>query len=204
MYVPVFTLMIDEQEEYRIVKEFRCECDECFETCPCKDRFGGGLDGFDKPRFECGDDCECKNCGNRSVLRSKIPKVTVRKAGEKGLGVFSEEAIEKGQYVGEYAGVLADDDVEGEYVFQINENTPSRTFTTTIDAGYYGNFTRFFNHSCDPNLIAIPIRSNFTIPSICFFALRSINPNEELSFSYRDSAQGKICLCNSQNCRGYF
>jgi histone-lysine N-methyltransferase SETMAR len=204
MYVPVFSLLIDDQEEFRIVEEFRCECDGCFGGCPCKERFGGGDGEFDKPRFECGDNCKCKNCGNRTVLVADIPKITVRNAGVKGLGVFSEEYIEKGQYIGEYAGKVVDDESEGEYVFQIKENTPSRTFTTTIDAGFYGNFTRFLNHSCEPNLIAVPIRVNFTIPNIGFFSVRPIHPNEELSFSYRDSPLGRPCLCRSANCKGYF
>lgn len=53
-----------------------------------------------------------------------------------------------------------------------------------IDANFYGNVSRFFNHSCEPN--AVPIRvyyehQDIRFPKIAFFATKDIEPDEEIT-----------------------
>lgn len=52
-----------------------------------------------------------------------------------------------------------------------------------IDAKLYGNFSRFINHSCHPNLHPVKVfidHHDLRFPRIAFFAKRDILPNEEL------------------------
>jgi SET domain-containing protein len=139
------------------------------------------------------------------VKLALVPKVLIKKTQLKGLGVFAGQEIKKGQFIGEYAGVVVDDELaQGEFVFQIRENTPSRVIVSTIDAGFFGNFTRFFNHSCEPNIQPVPVRVDYIIPNLAFFALRDIKPGEELTFSYREQDIQKLCLCGSRKCKGFY
>lgn len=53
---------------------------------------------------------------------------------------------------------------------------------------HVGCFTRFFNHSCDPNSIIVPCVFNDAypeIPYLAFFTLDPIGSGEEITFSYK-------------------
>lgn len=44
-----------------------------------------------------------------------------------------------------------------------------------LNSEKYGNYTRFFNHSCDPNLFCQPLyfgNYDARFPKFCFFAIR--------------------------------
>lgn len=52
-----------------------------------------------------------------------------------------------------------------------------------IDAKYYGNFSRFINHCCSPNLHPVKVfieHQDLHFPRIAFFAKRDIVADEEL------------------------
>ncbi|KAN0063766.1 hypothetical protein ACQY0O_003816 [Thecaphora frezii] len=97
----------------------------------------------------------------------------------------------------------------------------------TVDGALHGNYTRFFNHSCDPNLALWPVwieEGSIWRPFHCFFAIRTIDAGEELTFKYSEDIvedavskrvrgyqmQGKpqgtkmmVCKCGAKTCRGY-
>lgn len=53
-----------------------------------------------------------------------------------------------------------------------------------IDAHYYGNVSRFFNHSCVPNVVPIRVyydHQDLRFPKIAFFAARDIVADEEIT-----------------------
>lgn len=53
-----------------------------------------------------------------------------------------------------------------------------------IDANYYGNVSRFFNHSCEPNVVPIRVyydHQDLRFPKIAFFAMRNIAADEEIT-----------------------
>jgi SET domain-containing protein len=222
MYVPISTLIIDCAEDFEISSEYSCSCSLCGPDCACVARYNSLGTG---PWFECNQHCACKVCCNRSVQAGVRYKLAVLKAGAKGLGVFAQDFIPAKSYVGEYAGVVADKETSGEYVFQLKENTPNRTIVTTVNAEYYGNYTRYFNHSCEPNLDVKAIRINYIIlhnnipshcirpawakrsniiPHIAFFAIKDIQANEELTFKYREQDLNKPCLCATSACKGRY
>ena len=206
MYYPVLSLIIDDQSDYEISSEYGCPCESCDHTCPCKVRYSGLSESSEVgPIFECNQHCKCcLSCSNKIVQAGSSCKISIKRSGDKGLGVFAEEYIPKGTYIGQYAGRLVEKNTQGKYVFQIRENTPSRVIVTTVDAQYFGNFTRFFNHSCKPNLDVRPVRIDYIVPHIAFFAISDIVSGEELCFKYRESGMNQICLCGSENCNGIF
>ncbi|KAF8965469.1 hypothetical protein BDZ97DRAFT_783615 [Flammula alnicola] len=100
----------------------------------------------------------------------------------------------------------------------------------TVDAYHAGNFTRFLNHSCDPNsrLYACYINEgNIQKPLLVIFSRRDIEANEEICFNYQgrypgedDDEEGDVaddgastadekqdliymrCMCGAKNCTG--
>ena len=97
-----------------------------------------------------------------------------------------------------------------------------------LDSSRHTNVGRFVNHSCDPNLVLVralieetgssiyyiyvrhfigSIRlnqmkhSDFRCPQVALFALRDIEPNEELCYDFGDifwSFKGTKSLCHCQ------
>lgn len=93
-----------------------------------------------------------------------------------GRGLFTQERIPKGSCVIEYVGRPAT-------AKQIKENRGKYLFwtsdTSMIDGNIPANTARFINHSCLPNC-EIAIRKR----RVYVFALRDIEPGEELSYDY--------------------
>ncbi|KAE8227330.1 hypothetical protein CF319_g180 [Tilletia indica] len=59
----------------------------------------------------------------------------------------------------------------------------------TVDATFWGNISRYINHSCEPNLTIYPVyfgpEAGYIIrPYLVFFSTRVIPKGEELTFSY--------------------
>lgn len=55
---------------------------------------------------------------------------------------------------------------------------------TIIDPTFIGNIGRYLNHSCDPNTHVVPVRINSVVPVAAMFALRDVQPGEELVYDY--------------------
>ncbi|KAL9933049.1 hypothetical protein V8E36_008304 [Tilletia maclaganii] len=65
----------------------------------------------------------------------------------------------------------------------------------TVDAGLWGNLTRFFNHSCDPNIDMYPVYTdsqNIMRPYLAFFARRDIPAGQELRFNYNGDLADEV------------
>jgi len=99
----------------------------------------------------------------------------VRRAAA-GLGLFTEEPIEKGGFVIEYVGpILGLADIRGvknKYLFQTNP----RRF---VDGSPRWNLARYINHSCVPNCEIYILRGRIYI-----FSCRTIQAGTELSYDY--------------------
>ncbi|KZT53608.1 SET domain-containing protein, partial [Calocera cornea HHB12733] len=86
----------------------------------------------------------------------------------------------------------------------------------SVDAENCGNWTRFINNSCDPNLIVRTV--NYEAPAkqhpgrLIFICDRDIEAGEELTFTYtpthavapEDIALKPRCSCDAENCRGWY
>jgi len=108
-----------------------------------------------------------------------------------GRGLFTQERIPKGSFVIEYVGRPAT-------AKQIKENRGKYLFwtsdTSMIDGNVPENTARFINHSCAPNCEII-IRNR----RVYVFALRTIQPGEELSYDYGEE-YFEIHLAGSCRC----
>lgn len=78
----------------------------------------------------------------------------------------------------------------------------------TVDAGLWGNLSRFLNHSCDPNLNLHPvytIERDLRRPFWAFFTRRKVSRGEELTFKYTsddtDASQAVESLKNTDEVR---
>jgi len=201
----------------------------------------GRLKDPDYPIFECNDLCGCGDeCRNRVVQHGRQLGVRIQKTAEKGWGVFAgNKKIQKGSFIGIYAGELLRDSeatVRDEiyynhgrtYLFNLDfyhlkEGCENWEVQYAVDAYHAGNFTRFLNHSCDPNcrLVSCHINeSDIQKPLLAVFATRDIEPFEEICFSYRgpidDDDQVEVerssspsmekwkCACKAPNCIGIY
>ncbi|PWZ03507.1 SET domain-containing protein [Testicularia cyperi] len=60
-----------------------------------------------------------------------------------------------------------------------------------IDSALFGNHTRFFNHSCEPNLSQYPVycdQGSIFRPWLAFFTTREVESGEELCFNYYEGS----------------
>ena len=81
-------------------------------------------------------------------------------------------------------------------------------FLLGIDAKWWGNIGRFFNHSCAPNMEKICVFTDshdIRVPSVAFFTTRDVFAGEELTYNYgyvKGSVEGKqmICRCGEPGC----
>ncbi|CAJ0583023.1 unnamed protein product, partial [Mesorhabditis spiculigera] len=156
--------------------------------------------------FECAEACECSlQCGNRVAQKGAVHPVQIYRTEKKGWAVRTVDALPIGTFVGEYTGELKNEgDGSGEYLFE----TKIGEMSCTIDAKVFGNFTRFVNHSCSPNLYATSIVwDDATEPyvHICFFTLNDVEPGAELTVDYgsewwRENIYKFPCRCGSSNC----
>lgn len=98
------------------------------------------------------------------------------KRSKTGLGLFTEEPIERRGFIVEYTGpvlTMAQADIRGgKYLFETNKNR-------FIDGSNRKNLARYINHSCDPNC-EVDIRRG----RIYIFSLRKIRAGEELTYDY--------------------
>ena len=143
-----------------------------------------------------------------------------------GWGLRATRSFGKGDVVAEYLGEeVAYEAVHQRRVRQLREGRQNylivlcenistkengeKRLHTCVDASWRGNVARFANHSCDPNMLPLPVRTGRCSPRIVFFAARSIAVGEELTISYgsaRVGAEGdprKICLCGANTCGGF-
>nr|XP_042129678.1 histone-lysine N-methyltransferase SETMAR isoform X2 [Peromyscus maniculatus bairdii] len=152
---------------------------------------------YAKPVFECNVLCHCgEHCRNRVVQNGLQFCLQVFQTDKKGWGLQTLEPIPKGRFVCEYAGeILGFSEVQRRihlqtthdpnYIIAIREHIYNgQVMETFVDPTYIGNIGRFLNHSCEPNLLMIPVRIDSMVPKLALFAARDILPGEELSYDY--------------------
>ncbi|XP_072238928.1 histone-lysine N-methyltransferase SETMAR [Leuresthes tenuis] len=223
----------------------------CTESCLCLQTYGQAYDsagtllnlsradsGYCSPVFECNALCTCSDaCSNRVVQRGLQLRLEVYRTMNRGWGARTLQRIPRGTFVCEYAGEvisfeearrrqLAQRSEENNYIIAVREHAGTSSITETfVDPAQVGNVGRFLNHSCQPNLIMLPVRVHSVIPRLALFAERDIDAQEELTFDYSgghgnqrpaellptqsdaaaqasrtDSLQRKACHCGTNDC----
>ncbi|KAF2273715.1 uncharacterized protein EI97DRAFT_403864 [Westerdykella ornata] len=166
-----------------------CECRQLKRECDADVCGGCGAAEVLDPRNREEEDVGVSRCCNVDIQRG-VPKKTL--AGQStlhGIGLFTAENVEKGDFLGEYTGDLitvAEGDRRGtiypyqglEYLFQLNRNQE-------IDATRAGSNIRFIN--CSPKALAnceVRVLLCNTVLRIGCFANRNLGPATELLFDY--------------------
>ncbi|PIL36073.1 histone methyltransferase [Ganoderma sinense ZZ0214-1] len=194
----------------------------------------GKLISHEYPIFECNINCGCSDdCPNRVIQHGRRYEIAIRKTASKGWGIFAgPKKIPGMSFIGVYAGEYLTDE-EGEkrgllynsfgrtYLFDLDfyhiNKGKDNPVKYTVDAYHAGNFTRYLNHSCDPNCAIVPgyiNESNIDKPLLTIFTIRDVEPYEELCFDYngasddpvdpsKDGAVYVTCQCGTTNCKGY-
>ncbi|KAJ7035155.1 SET domain-containing protein [Mycena alexandri] len=185
---------------------------------------------------ECGPFCLCPvTCGNRVAQRPRQFPIEIFKTPLCGWGVRTPVDIVKGMVLGVYTGcflvcALKRKSSRGKpkkYCFDLDYNDhDERKNLYTVDSRRYGNWTRFINHSCAPNLRVQPVVYD-TLPQqniafLAFIATDDIPARKELTFDYDPEAQREylaalyekrtpppmqkgatVCGCDAEHCRGW-
>ena len=169
-----------------INRDVLVECDPAF--CPC------------------GDGCQ-----NQKFQKKDYAKLDVQRTGRKGHGLFTKQALRKGQFIIEYIGeVLHEDEYRSRKARYDEDGRRHYYFMTlssseTIDAAERGNAGRFLNHSCDPNCETQKWMVNGEL-CIGIYALTDIDAGDELTFDYNFERYGDNpikCFCGTSRCGGW-
>eukprot|EP00088_Acartia_fossae_P071171 TRINITY_DN9713_c0_g1_i1.p1 TRINITY_DN9713_c0_g1~~TRINITY_DN9713_c0_g1_i1.p1 ORF type:complete len:284 (-),score=29.46 TRINITY_DN9713_c0_g1_i1:41-892(-) len=160
-----------------------------------------------RPVFECNSKCECEpsRCLNRVVTHGPHPRLKVCRTSGKGYGLFCDVDLQKGEFVCEYAGEILDDagakrrfeaqtrQKRSNYILVLREfSGSSLTCKTIVDPTAMGNIGRYANHSCEANLVVLPVRIETVIPHVAMFTNRFVPKGEELCFDYGDPGGSRI------------
>ena len=131
------------------------------------------------------------NSSPKRINEALIRHLKVRR-GVNGLGLFTDVAIKKGEFVIEYWGEMltADEANErgGRYLFEISSRR-------TIDGTNRKNIARYINHSCRPNC-----ETDIKKGRVYVITRRGVKAGEELCYDYgkdywEDYIKPKGCLC---------
>jgi uncharacterized protein len=126
----------------------------------------------------------------REISTSSLPPISIRYIDERlGYGVFAEEDLPAGSYIGEYTGSIRKRrgrrDRKNDYCFEYTiGNWVYNPFI--IDAKEKGNFTRFINHNDTPNLDPLSVYVD-GIMHIIFVTQRAIPKGRQLCYHYGDT-----------------
>uniref|UniRef100_A0A182QQP9 Histone-lysine N-methyltransferase n=1 Tax=Anopheles farauti TaxID=69004 RepID=A0A182QQP9_9DIPT len=199
-----------------------CSCtDSCTSAdskCLCSARTWYTSDGrlvsdfnyLDPPTIvECGELCDCNRrlCRNRVVQHGLDVPLQLCYIPGKAWGVRTMVPIPKGSFLVEYVGELVTDEAanhrsDDSYLFDLGNGF-------CIDANTYGNVSRFFNHSCQPNVTPVSVyydHADQRFPRVALFACRDIGAQEEICFDYGEKfwmvkKRVLVCRCSTSQCR---
>ncbi|XP_027951886.1 histone-lysine N-methyltransferase NSD3-like isoform X2 [Eumetopias jubatus] len=114
--------------------------------------------------------------------------------------IYIVHASLQGEFVNEYVGELIDEEECRLRIKRAHENSDR-----IIDAGPKGNYSRFMNHSCNPNCETQKWTVNGDV-RVGLFALCDIPAGMELTFNYNLDCLGNgrtECHCGAENCSGF-
>ena len=124
---------------------------------------------------------------SEKIKRGYVSDVIIKWVDEKmGYGLFANEPIKKGEFIGEYAGLLIIrylvNGGGGDYCMRY-PNLSLGLMHYTLDAEKLGNEMRFANHNYTPNMQPTVALENGLSHS-ALVALRDIEPGEQLTYDY--------------------
>ncbi|KZT67682.1 SET domain-containing protein [Daedalea quercina L-15889] len=186
--------------------------------------------------IECNSVCTCPTtCQNRIAQQPRDVPMEVFYAGDHGWGVCTRVDLSVGKVLGVYTGKLihrqdAEDlsDEHRSYIFDLDvqemDHEDDSVQHYSVDSLHHGNWSRFINHSCDPNTKVYPVVWDTVIeqnqPYLAFVVTKNITAGMELTIDYNPreaimqqmgKSKGKTrvpegakpCMCGTEKCRGW-
>lgn len=98
-------------------------------------------------------------------------------------GLFADQDLQEGGYVGEYAGVIRETDPQTLNEYCLSYPKIIKWAKYTIDPKEEGNYSRFVNHSFEPNL-TVKIAAQHGLLHCVFIANQPIKRGTQLTFNY--------------------
>jgi SET domain-containing protein len=141
--------------------------------------------------------------GKRSASAGLVtpnPSLEVRRSPIEGRGCFATGRFRRGRKVAELIGQrIGRAEAERRICGRRRIRICDVDERTAIDANVSGDATAYINHSCRPNLFTRVVCGH-----VLFFALRDIEPGEELTIDYESSphSDSTRCRCGASGCRG--
>eukprot|EP00834_Sanchytrium_tribonematis_P006718 NODE_522_length_6531_cov_0.547575.p4 type:complete len:398 gc:universal NODE_522_length_6531_cov_0.547575:4184-2991(-) len=138
-----------------------CDCNMgCTNSCPCRDSgFTNAHDIIPICSIKCG--CACENTyATQFGGKSLLDHLEIFKTEDRGWGVRAKKRIKADTYIGEYCGEVFRGKIEKHrqllykkydfyYTFALDRHIlDDQQPDYFLDATYFGNITRFFNHDC--------------------------------------------------------
>ncbi|HKX28944.1 MAG TPA: SET domain-containing protein-lysine N-methyltransferase [Blastocatellia bacterium] len=134
-------------------------------------------------------------------MKSKYaPGITVGPSKIDGNGCFATVPFRKGRKIAEYVGEkISRREIARRVKGQRRIYISNVDAYWAIDGRTHGNGTQFINHSCEPNCYLKILKGH-----LLFFALRDIEPGDEILLDYESSyhSDEKRCSCGAPSCRG--
>ncbi|KAL3122152.1 hypothetical protein niasHT_004378 [Heterodera trifolii] len=226
-------IISDEETRQRFFKPKQqpCKCTKCaIDTkCACnklsKYKIKGGklvqnkpkLSPWDSPIVPCHKQCKCEGKCGSSPMPINPKRMYISYNEKTHFSLYAAAPISKGEMIGEYLGEvsLEDESENFDYTFsapidKYNLGSEERDFAL-VDASRRGNHTAIANHSCSPS--AEPVYyyvqdadDELMHPTIGIFAMRKINPGDEITIHYgmdywaKRHKNGLHCECGSNLC----
>ncbi|KAG8787394.1 hypothetical protein FRC12_015618 [Ceratobasidium sp. 428] len=213
-----------------------CECQGLTSDTRSVYSAKGLFRGYEGVVMECNKACSCSSdCRNRVAQQPRSVPLDIFTPSIQGWGVCPLRSVKAGQVLGTYTGqvisrevaqdrqrhVIAREMLTGEKVLFDDYNRylfdlDAADNRYTLNCWAFGNWTRFINHSCDPNLRTYPVCYDMSVEPglqrLGVVAIRDICAREELTIDYcpaEDAVTASTrprelieCNCHAQACRG--
>lgn len=132
--------------------------------------------------------------------KDSAPGIEVKPSTIDGKGTFATIPFKKGRKIAEFVGERIS---RVETARRLRGKRRIRICGIdsywAIDGSVGGNGTQYINHCCAPNCYMKLVHGR-----LYFFALKDINPGDEILLDYGESYHddSKGCRCGAPNCRG--
>lgn len=186
--------------------------------------------------IECNKNCSCTVCSNRVAQRPRDVPIEIFRTENCGWGVRATVDLARGKVLGIFTGeLITREDAHRRtgdrkaYVFDLDVHETGSDDEDdgcrySVDSYRAGNWSRFINHSCEPNLQIFPVIwdaiPELNQPYLAFVAIGAILARSELTIDYepgaalefkRSKGKGKArvpdgakpCMCGAESCRGW-
>jgi uncharacterized protein len=131
----------------------------------------------------------------RLVLASGL---TIRKSPINGKGCFATASFKRRHKITEYTGERITNAEANRRAHRRILRICAINGRWSLDGSRGGNGTHYINHSCEPNSFTRIMHGR-----LIFFALRDIEPGEEITVDYQSTLHSdkKRCSCGAPSCR---